>query len=109
MVVLIVLNIILIIALIFLALYIINNKKDDAKIVCVNNDDIDDEEVCQDSDEIEYCEYKEKKKQTTERVFDGKIITDEEYQQMTKYKRSNISVLINEIDKEYERLKELNK
>ena len=109
MVVLIVLNIILIIALIFLALYIINNKKDDAKIVCVNNGDIDDEEVCQDSDEIEYCEYKEKKKQTTERVFDGKIITDEEYQQMTKYKRSNISVLINEIDKEYERLKELNK
>ena len=109
MVVLIVLNIILIIALIFLVLYIINNKKDNAKIVCVNNEHIDDEEVCQDSDEIEYCEYKEKKKQITERVFDGKIITDEEYQQMTKYKRSNISVLINEIDKEYERLKELNK
>lgn len=107
MVVLIVLNIILIIALIFLALYIIKNKKDDAKIVCVNND-VDDEDY-QDSDEIEYCEYKEKKKQTPERVFDGKIITDEEYQEMTKYKRSNISVLINEIDKEYERLKELNK
>lgn len=107
MVVLIVLNIILIIALIFLALYIVKNKKDDDKIVCVNND-VDDEDR-QDSDEIEYCKYKEKKKQNTERVFDGKIITDEEYQEMTKYKRSNISVLINEIDKEYERLKELNK
>ena len=35
--------------------------------------------------------------------------SDEEYQQMMKNKRSDISILLDEVDKEYEHLKELNK
>ena len=102
MVVLIILNIILIIAVVFLASYLIKNKKDDAENVCVNCDEDDDEE-------IEKIKYIQKKEPKSERVFVGRFITDEEYQQMSKSKRSDISVLLEEVNKEYEYLKELNK
>ena len=106
MVALIVLNIILIIALIFLALYIVKNKKDNAKNVCVDCDDKDGES---DVDIIEDTGYKQNKKIKSERVFNGRFITDDEYQQMTKSRRNDISILMEEINREYEHLKELNK
>ena len=53
--------------------------------------------------------HKQKSEPKSERIFEGRFITDEEYQRMTKFKRSDISVLMEEIDKEYEHLKELNK
>ena len=104
MVVLIVLNIILIVAVIFLAVYLIKNKKDDIKNVCVNCDNDED-----DNDEIELDKHKQNKKIKSERVFVGRFVTDEEYQQMTKNRRSDISILLEEVNKEYEHLKELNK
>ena len=104
MVVLIVLNIILIVAVIFLVVYLIKNKKDDIKNVCVNcNNDEDD------NDEIECVIHKQNKKIKSERVFVGRFVTEEEYQQMTKNIRSDISILLEEVNKEYEHLKELNK
>ena len=105
MVVLIILNIVLIIAVIFLAIYIIHDNKKDIKSVCVNcDDDVDD-----DDDKVEIYKHKQNVKEKTERVFVGRFITDEEYQQMKSNKRSDISVLLEEVDKEYEHLKELNK
>ena len=103
MVVLIILNIILIIAVVFLASYLIKNKKDDAENVCVNYDEDDDEE-------IEKIKYIQKKEPKSERVFVGRFITDEEYQQILKnvIKQSDISILLEDIKKEYEKLKELN-
>ena len=44
-----------------------------------------------------------------ERVFVGRVITDEEYQHMVKNRRSDISVLMEELQNEYEHLKELSK
>jgi hypothetical protein len=44
-----------------------------------------------------------------ERVFIGRFVTDEEYQQMVKSRRGNISVLMEELNNEYEHLKELSK
>lgn len=105
MVVLIVLNIILIVAVIFFAAYFIKNKRDDIKNVCVNCDN-DGEN---DNDEIEFDTHKQNKKIKSERVFVGRFVTDEEYQQMTKNRRSDISILLEEVNKEYEHLKELNK
>lgn len=102
MIVLIVLNIILIVAVIFLAVYLIKNKKDDIKNVCVNCDNDED-------DEVEFDIHKQNKKIKSERVFVGRFVTDEEYQQMTKNRRSDISILLEEVNKEYEHLKELNK
>lgn len=102
---LIVLNIILIILVIFLSLcflYSIKNKKVDDKKMCINCDDKDDES----DDIIEDSKYKQIK---TERVFVGKFITDEEYQQMPKTNRTGISNLIEDVNREYEHLKELNK
>lgn len=105
MVVLIVLNIILIVTVIFLVVYLINNKKDDIKNVRKNCDNIDED----DNDEIECAIHKQNKKIKSERVFVGRFVTDEEYQQMTKNRRSDISILLEEVNKEYEYLKELNK
>lgn len=93
--ILIILNIILIILLIFLVFYIFRNKK--------NN-------ICYDGcDNIKSVEHTQKNKLKNERVFVGRFVTDEEYQQMMKNKRSDISILLDEVDKEYEHLKELNK
>jgi short subunit fatty acids transporter len=100
MVVLVILNIILIISLVFLVLYILRNKNGDTKNVCENEDKCDD---------IKSSKHKQKDKLKSERVFVGRFLTDEEYLQMTKYKRSDISILLEEVDKEYEHLKELNK
>lgn len=105
MVVLIVLNIILIVAVIFLAVYLIKNKKDDIKNVCVNCDNSDED----DNYEIELDKHKQNKKIKSERVFVGRFVTEEEYQQMTKNRRSDISILLEEVNKEYEHLKELTK
>ena len=100
MVVLIVLNIILVIAVIFLALYLIKDKKE--VLVC-ENCDIDED------DNISKVKHKEKREPKSERVFVGRFITDEEYQQMSKNRRSDISILLEEVNKEYEHLKELSK
>lgn len=103
MVGLIVLNVILIALVIFLALYILNNKGD-SKSVCIDNND----KYFNDTVENKGGKYKQNKKIKCERVFDGRFVSDEEYQQMIKSRRSYISVLLENIDKEYEYLKELN-
>ena len=106
MVVLIVLNIILIIVVIFFALYIINNKKDGGKNVhvdCVVND----VKVIDENEENTYTQKREHN--NTERVFVGEIITDEEYQQLSQNTKSEISILKEEIIKEFEYFKELRK
>jgi hypothetical protein len=107
MVALIVLNIILIIVVIFFVLYIINNKKDSGKNVhvdCVVNDiNVIDE------NENKKNTHTQKREQNTERVFVGKIITDEEYQQLSQSTKSEISILKEELIKEFEYFKELRK
>jgi hypothetical protein len=106
--ILIALNIILIILVIFLSLcflYSIKNKKGDDKNMCINCDNTDDEN----DDIIEDSKYKQNKKIKTERVFVGKFITDEEYRQIPKNNRTGISNLIEDVNREYEHLKELNK
>ena len=99
MVVLIILNIILIISLVILIAYLFKNKKDDAKKVCVDD-------KC---NEIEYDEHKQNNNLKSERVFVGRFVSDEEYQQMMKNRRSDISILLEEVNNEYEHLKELSK
>ena len=42
-------------------------------------------------------------------MFEGVFVTDDEYQQMTKNRKSDISILLEEVNREYEHLKELNK
>lgn len=102
MILLIVLNIVLIALLSFLVIYIFKNKKDNIK-------KCDDE--CCDCDENETLKHKQNKKENkeSERVFVGRFVTDEEYQQIMKSRRSDISILMEELQKEYEHLKELNK
>jgi uncharacterized membrane protein len=95
MLVLIVLNIILIVTLLILSLYLFRNKK-----VSINED-----KYC----EIESDKHKRKKNIETERIFDGVLITEEEYQQMMKDRRGTISSLMDEVNREYEHFKELNK
>jgi uncharacterized membrane protein len=98
--VMIILNIILIIALIFLVLYLFNNKKDSTKSICVND------EKCEC---VESSEHKKKNNINSERVFVGRFVTDEEYQQMMKNRKSDIAILLEEVNNEYEHLKELSK
>lgn len=99
MVVLIILNIILIVLLIVLVLYIFRNKNDDTK----NDQNEDDVYV-----ENKRVKYKQNKKINSEQVFVGRFITDEEYQQMMNNRRSDISILLEEVELEYEHFKELN-
>lgn len=99
MAVLIILNIILILTLIFLVLYLFRNKKDNDENVCVGNN------KC----EVESGEHKQNNNLNSERVFVGRFITEEEYQQMMKNRKSDISILLEEVNSEYEHLKELNK
>ena len=94
----IILNIILIIALTFLVLYIFKKNKNSTENVCVNN-------KCS----VESKEDNQNNNLNSERVFVGRFVTEEEYQQMTKNRRSDISILLEEVNKEYEHLKELNK
>ena len=103
MLILIVLNIILIICIIFLVIYLFNNrnnKNDKNTSVCVN---------CDKDDETDVDIFKQNKKIKDERVFVGRFVTEEEYQQISKNRRSDISVLMEEVYREYEHLKELNK
>ena len=102
MVILIILNTILVALLIFFVLYIFRNKNNESKSKCKNTKSCDDIEI-------------NKRKQNdvinsdSGRVFDGRFITDEEYQEMMKNRRSDISILLEEVKHEYEYLKELNK
>lgn len=97
---LIILNIILICLLIYLIIYFIKNKKNSVKdIFCIND------ENCNENENIKY---KKNNKINSERVFDGKFVTDEEYQQIMKNRRNDISILLDEVKREYEYLKELN-
>lgn len=98
---LIILNIILICLLIYLIIYFIfiRNKKDfDKDIFCIND------EKCNKNENIQY----KSKKINSERVFVGKFVTDEEYQQIMKNHRNDVSILLDEVNREYEHLKELN-
>ena len=94
----IILNIILIIALTILVLYIFKNNKNSTENVCVNN-------KCS----VESDEDNQNNNLNSERVFVGRFITEEEYQQMMKNRKSDISILLDEVNSEYEHLKELNK
>jgi type III secretory pathway component EscR len=96
MIALIILNIILIFLLVFLLIYIFEskNKKEN---VSIKNDTYD---------KIEKVEYKKTKPY---KIFDGKFVSDEEYHNMMKNRRSDISILLEEFNREYEHLKELNK
>jgi uncharacterized membrane protein len=99
--VLIVLNIVwIVILLTILVLYLFKNKKDAVQSVCIN------ESKCE---EIKRDVYKQKKSRENGRVFEGVFVTDGEYQQMTKNRKSDISILLEETNREYEHLKELNK
>ncbi|MBO7209994.1 MAG: hypothetical protein J6V44_03155 [Methanobrevibacter sp.] len=77
-----------------------NNKNDKNTSVCVN---------CDKDDETDVDIFKQNKKIKDERVFVGRFVTEEEYQQISKNRRSDISVLMEEVYREYEHLKELNK
>ena len=94
----IILNIILIIALIFLVLYIFKKNKNSTENVCVNNN-------CS----VENNEDNQNNNLNSERVFVGRFVTEDEYQQMMKNRKSDISILLDEVNSEYEQLKELNK
>ena len=94
----IVLNIILIIALAILVLYIFKNNKNSTENVCVNNN-------CS----VENNEDNQNNNLNSERVFVGRFVTEDEYQQMMKNRKSDISILLDEVNSEYEHLKELNK
>ena len=94
----IILNIVLIIALIFLVLYIFKKNKNGTENVCVNNN-------CS----VENNEDNQNNNLNSERVFVGRFVTEDEYQQMMKNRKSDISILLDEVNSEYEHLKELNK
>lgn len=100
MVVLVILNIILIILLTVLVIYLFRNKKEkvESKCVCTND---------RENIEIKRVEHKQNKKINSDRVFDGRFVTDEEYQQMIKSRKSNISILLEDVNREYEYLKKL--
>ena len=102
--VLIILNIILIVILLTIViLYLFKNKKDDIKNVCVNDD------VCEECEEIKSGNHKQKNNKKEERVFEGRFITDDEYHQIKNSRRSEISILLEELNIEYEHLKEISK
>ena len=105
MVALIVLNIILIVLVTFLLLYTFKNNKNIDNNIILKKEDIKNDVV-----KIKVDKPKIDKKIKQERVFNGRFIEDEEYQQILKnvIKQSDISILLEDIKKEYEKLKELN-
>jgi hypothetical protein len=103
MVLLIILNIILIVLILFLLLYFTKNNKYNIKDVCVNNDKSSETKIYKSDKDKQKTELK------SERVFVGRVVSEEEYQQMKKNKKSDISNLMEDINREYEHLKELNK
>lgn len=112
MVTLIILNIILIILLIFLLIYIFGIKKNNLKNVYVNHDNVNrDNENHDDINDNSVCEItknKRKIKNKSDRVFEGRFVSDDEYNQIIKYRRE-VSNLWKDVEREYEHLKELNK
>ena len=92
MIALIVLNIILIILLIFSLIYFFRNKNEGVKC-----------------DSVKDVIHNQNKKIDTGRVYVGRFVSDDEYHQMIKSRKSDISILIEEVEREYEYLKELNK
>jgi hypothetical protein len=101
-----ILNIILIILLIFLIIYIYRNKKYEVKCVSKNSIMSNNINVNKEVNKIEKNN-RNKKIEETERVFEGRFVDDEEYQQIMKNRKSDISILLKELDNEYEHLKEL--
>lgn len=97
MITLVVLNIILVISLVVLLIYLFGNKKDSIKKDSIH------------VDEIKNINSKKNKKINSDRVFEGRFITDEEYNQMIKLKRNDYAFSFEEVELEYEHLKELNK
>jgi hypothetical protein len=99
---LVILNIILIVILLTIAVLYLFRKKKDINTHCITSVCVSDDDNC-----IEF-----KKQETninSERVFVGRFITEDEYQQMMKNRKSDISILLDEVNSEYENLKELNK
>lgn len=101
MIVLVILNIILIVLLTVMSIYFFRNNKnkDIDKYVCANDDKYDKNNV---------SEHIHRKKVKSDRVFVGRFIDDEEYQQMMGKRRSDISILLEDVAREYEHLKQLN-
>jgi c-di-AMP phosphodiesterase-like protein len=96
---LIVFNIILIILLIFVLFYICINKKDDKKNIQIKNE----------YDENKKSNHKQNEKNNLENIFIGRVVTDDEYKQiMSERRRSDISILLEDVKHEYEYLKKLN-
>ena len=106
LILLIFLNIILIALLSILVFYIIKTNnisikgifKKDNSCRCDKIEEIEEDEEIDNENNLKQ-----------ERVFVGRVITDEEYQHMVKNRRSDISVLMEELQNEYEHLKELSK
>lgn len=99
---LVILNIILIVILLTIVVLYLFRKKKDINTHCITSVCVSDDDNC-----IEF-----KKQETninSERVFVGRFITEDEYQQMMKNRKSDISILLDEVNSEYEHLKELNK
>lgn len=101
MVVLIILNIILIVLLTIMSIYFFRNNKNKYidKCVCIND---------YKHDKNNGGEHIHRKKVKTDRVFVGRFIDDEEYQQMMCKRRSDISILLEDVNRGYEYLKQLN-
>lgn len=113
MVVLIILNILLLFSIVFL---FINKKYDVKKSDCVNNisdniyNDIDDvDEKKEIVNQKQNREKKQNKEKKQDKVFVGRFVTDEECKEIMKPRRSDISILLEELNNEYEHLKELSK
>jgi hypothetical protein len=102
---LIILNIILIFLLAILVLYVIKYNKCGVKGICITDDKFDKHE----KKESVVVNNNQKNNLTQERVFIGRFVTEGEYQKMMKNRKSDISVLIEELHNEYEHLKELSK
>ena len=103
MTLLIILNIILIVLILFLLLYFTKNNKSNNKDVCVNNEKCSETKIYKSDKDEEKTELK------SERVFVGRFVSEEEYQQMKKNKKSDLSSLMESLNREYEHLKELSK
>ena len=103
MVMLVIFNIILIVLLLCLIFFFFKNSKSNYKDICVN-----DNKSCE--IEIPKSDNKNRKGNiSSERVFVGRFVSEEEYQQMNKNKKSEVSILMEELNREYEHLKELSK
>jgi type III secretory pathway component EscR len=103
--ILIILNIILIALLLILIFYIIRNYKFNIK-----RDNVKDDKCCKiEKNEKKEIDDSQKNNLESERVFIGRFVDEEEYQQLTKNRKSYVSVLLKEFNDEYEHFKELNK